>query len=310
MTPSQCADSALWWGLIRDLRHESARAAGDLAEWLVHLNLEGKAARTLYSYMRYIAFLLRAHPDKELGDFTAADIEAAIVACPKRSRHIVRSVFNKWFEWAEFKDKIERSPMGKVAKIKHPRKQFNDTFTIAEVAQLCALPSPDGHLMTILFHTGIRRAEARMLRRDAIDLNRRRLVVRKGKGNKDRVVALTPEAIEAVADLDLLERLNPDDFLWYSKPGGGQVTSRRWPIGNTTFSRWYTNQLERARVRYLKPHTTRHTYHDLMRKHKVPIEYRQLLMGHEKITTTAEYGHISIDDVIAKLADFRLVDLA
>jgi hypothetical protein len=38
--------------LIRDLRHMDARAASDLADWLVHLELEGKADRTLYGYTR------------------------------------------------------------------------------------------------------------------------------------------------------------------------------------------------------------------------------------------------------------------
>lgn len=55
---------------VRDLRHESARAASDLADWLVHLELEGKTAGTLYQYCRQVAPLLREHPEKTLGEFT------------------------------------------------------------------------------------------------------------------------------------------------------------------------------------------------------------------------------------------------
>ena len=106
--------------LLRDLRHEQCRAAPDLANWLVRLELEGKADRTLYTYTRVVAVLLRAYPDKAFGEFTADDIERVLSATPKRSRHIMRSIFNKWFEWGELHDRIERSPMGKVAEDQTP----------------------------------------------------------------------------------------------------------------------------------------------------------------------------------------------
>lgn len=296
--------------LLRDLRHMEARAASDLADWLVYLELEGKADRTLYEYVRKLAPLFREFPDKETSEFTPEDVSLILTRTPRRSRAQVRSIINRFFVWAEMHDRTPRSPMGKVAMIKHPERRTRDIFTIAEVALLEALPTPDGHLFAILFGTGIRKAEARRLRRSDIDLDRRRLIVREGKGGKDRVVALTPSAIQAVADLDLLEALDRDDYLWYSHPGGGTYVSRRWPIGDTTYSTWYEKRLERAGVRYLSPHTTRHTYHDLMRRAGLSLEERQVLMGHASIRTTADiYGHLSIDDVAEKLATFSLEEL-
>ncbi len=299
-----------WNTLLRDLRHMEARAASDLVDWLVHLELEGKATRTLYEYVRKVAPLLREFPDKQLGEFTAADINEILRRSPKRSRHIVRSILNQFFLWADTQDRIDKTPMGKVARIKHPERRQRDIFTVADVALLEALPRPDGHLFAILFGSGIRKAEARRLRRSDIDLDRRRLIVREGKGGKDRVVALTPSALQAVADLDLTEGLRREDHLWSSRPGGGDVVSRRWPIGDTTFSTWFKRCLEQADVQYLSPHTTRHTYHELMRRAGLNLEERQVLMGHASIRTTADiYGHISFDDVADKLSTFRLEDL-
>lgn len=303
-------DLRRWQALLRDLRHMEARAAGDLADWLVRLELEGKADRTLYEYVRKLAPLLREFPDKATADFTAADIELVLSRIPKKSRHISRSIINRFFVWAELVDRTPRSPMGKVATIKHPPHHIREIFTVAEVGLLEALPSPDGQLFAILFGTGLRKAEARKLRRGDIDLDRRRLMVREGKGGKDRIVALTPSAIQAVADLDLLESLDRHDYMWHTFPGGGTLVSRRWPMGDTTFSTWFTKRLERAGVRYLSPHTTRHTYHELMRRAGLSLEERQVLMGHASIRTTADqYGHISFDDVADKLAGYRLEDL-
>jgi integrase len=284
-----------------------ARAAPELADWLTFLDLEGKAARTLYSYHREIARLLRAFPNHEIGDFTDLEINTVIRTVPPRSRHISRSIYNKFFEWALLKRRVGTSPMFQVPKIKHPPRHTRDIFTLSEVVRLEALPAPDGKLFAVLFGSGIRRAEARHLRREHIDLSRRRLRVIQGKGGKDRDVALTPSALQAVVDLTITEGLNPEDYLWGSRPGGGSRIVRRWPIGNTTFDRWYSRCIDTAGVPYLSPHTTRHTYHELMRLAGLSLEERQLLMGHASIRTTADiYGHLDFDKVADKLADFRI----
>ncbi len=83
--------------LIRDLRHTAARAAPDLADWLVHLELEGKADRTIYAYHRQVAPLLRANPDTPLEGFTHTDINNELRLIPQRSRHITRSIYNQLF---------------------------------------------------------------------------------------------------------------------------------------------------------------------------------------------------------------------
>jgi integrase len=104
--------------------------------------------------------------------------------------------------------------------------------------------------------------------------------------------------------------LRPDHYLWHTHPGGGQFVSRRWPMGDTTFSRWYARQLEQAGVEYLSPHTTRHTFHELLRMAGLDLEERQALMGHASIRTTADiYGHLDFDVVADKLAGFRLEDV-
>lgn len=289
--------------LIRDLRHHTARAAPDLADWLVHLDLEGKADRTIYGYHRYIAQLLRMNPDKQIGEFTHTDLNDMLRVTPRDSRHIVRAVLNSFFNWARLDERIEKNPVDRVPKMANPKRRPRDIFSDAEVALLEALPLPDGPLWTILFGTGLRRGEARRLRRDHVDLNRARLVVYGGKGNKDRVVPLPTAVLAAVADLDLAEQLGPKEFLWYSRPGGGRRKSRATPIGDTTFEHWYKRGIADAGVRYLNPHQTRHTYGHRLRELGFDLEERQLLMGHEDVATTQRYyGHLTIEDVAKKVA--------
>lgn len=291
---------------LRDDRHRRTRAAPVLNEWLAYLDVEGKAGSTLYNYERTVGALLRAC-DKHVDEFTPEDINSHLATIPRKSRHISRSIINRFFLWAEFHDKIERSPMGKVATVKKYQAPPVTTFQIPHVAALEALPAPDGQLFAILFGSGIRKGEARRLRRGDIDLDRRRLIVRRGKGGKGRIVALTPGALKAVVDLDFLENLHPDDYLWSCRPGGGNVISRRFAIGDSTFSTWYMRCLERAHVPYLSPHKTRHTYHELLRKFGLTLEERQVLMGHKSIRTTVDqYGHVDMDETSEKLREFDL----
>ena len=289
--------------LIRDLRHMEARAASDLADWLVHLELEGKADRTLYAYTRAIAPLLRANPDTPVDGFTHTDINEQLRIVPERSRHINRSVYNQFFEWAEIDGRVDRSPMGRVPRMRQPKRRPKDIFSEEEIALLEALPTPDGQLWTLLFGSGLRRGEARRLRREHVDLNRARLIVYAGKGDKDRIIPLPTYVLSALADLDLLEGLGKSDHLWYSRPGGGRKKARRAPIGDTTFEHWYKRGIRDAGVRYLNPHQTRHTYGHRLRELGFDLEERQLLMGHEDVATTQRYyGRLTIEDVARKVA--------
>ena len=299
---SATADTSVWWAVIRDTRHLRARAASDLADWLVHLDLEGKASRTLYEYARKVAPLLRAHPEKTLAAFTHTDVNDALHRLPERSRYISRSIYNGWFTWAALDERIEQNPMLKVAKMRQPKRRPKDIFSEEEIALLESLPSPDGPLWTLLFGSGLRRGEARNLRRDHIDLQRARLIVYHGKGDKDRIVPLRATVLAAVADLDLFEQLNRHDYLWYSLRGSHRY--RRTPIGDSTFERWYRKGIEAAGlVRYLNPHQTRHTFGWRLRTLGFDLEERQLLMGHESIATTERYyGRLTVEDVAEKVA--------
>lgn len=302
--------------LMRDLRHESARAYPDLAEYIDFLDIETKRPKTLYSYTREIALLLREYPKTAFADFTAEQINAALKLKPQRSRYITRSIWNAWFEWGVDQDKLLRSPMRKVAKAPQPKRRPTNVYTEAEVAALEGLPSPDGALCTLMFSTGLRKSECRNLRRSDIDLDRARLSVIDGKGGKDRIVPLPSEALRAVAELDLLEALRPADYMWHLTPGGRGIVTRDKPVSDTTFDRWWSGtrasdgrreQLgvcQKAGVRRLNIHQTRHTYGHRLREKGLDIDLRKVLMGHENIKTTDHYyGTVTVDDAAAKLSE-------
>ena len=137
---------------------------------------------------------------------------------------------------------------------------------------------------------------------------RERMVVRHGKGDKPRVIPLLDFALVALADLCTLEGLNRADHVFFKTRGPNSPSrykekhSRRDELSTSSFARWYDDCITDARVTYRKPHTTRHTYNEILRGLGYDLEERQLLLGHESSRTTADlYGHVSIEDVARKM---------
>ena len=296
---------------MRDLSHLRCASGPDLEAWLDWLELEGKRELTIYQYGRAVAPLMRAHPGKTLAEFTADDVNAQLRALPKRSRHVTRSIYNGWFTWAHATDRTARNVMTHVARPKQPPRAPSDVFTDAEVAALEALPLPDGPLWTVLFYSGARRGDARRLKRRHVDLGRGRISFLDGKRGKNAVVPVPLQVLTAVADLDLLEALQPDDHLWYRRryPAGDLRRRGPGPIGDSTFDEWYRHGIDQAGVRYLNPHQTRHTYgHWLKRQQRggaplFDLEDRAALMRHESTRTTAHYyPAVDVDELAQKIA--------
>jgi integrase len=288
---------------MRDTRHYQAAAWPMLDQWLRDLELEGKRPRTVDTYERQVAPLLRTNPETTFGAFTSEQVKRALGAVPQRSRYISRSILNCWFEWGEWCDYIEpnQNPMRKVPKMVAGERRPTTLFSEAEVAQLISLPVPDGPLFALLFGALLRRQDAITLKRRHVDLERLRVHIFDGKGGKDAVIPITPATAAAVADLDLLERLDPDDYLWARRVHN---TSRRSPISSTEFARWYSRSIEQAGVRYLKPHTTRHTGHWILKyAEKLDLEERQIVLRHASPETTVrQYPVTDVEDVALKRA--------
>jgi integrase len=154
--------------------------------------------------------------------------------------------------------RVQKNPTDLLPVIKRTPQRYIDTFSESELEDLLALPHLDAVLMTILVDAGLRKGEARTLQVRRLKVDTGELIIG-GKGDKDRLVPMTIRLRTALEGFLLLEQLNPNDFLWYTRPGGAAV-SRRKEIGEGSFYRWWKRCLDQAGVRYRNPHTCRHTF--------------------------------------------------
>jgi integrase len=285
---------------LRELRHTEARAAGEAAEWLLALQRQRKSPRTIVQYSRTVDALLAMFSETAFEEFTDLQLERFVDTFPQGSRLIRKAHVSSWFKWGLRKRLIPVNPVDLMDEIPAPPRKIVDVFAQDEVDRLCSLPSPDGVLMRLMLDTGVRKTEATHLRVKDFNLPELFVEVRPegAKGGKGRLVPLTQRLAGALDHWFTTDGMEPDDYLWYCRPGASYRDHSR-VIASSTFYRWWSECLDAAHVSYKKPHTTRHTFATVARRQGLPIDHIQRILGHEKIATTVEmYVHMSVADLI------------
>ena len=128
-----------------------------------------------------------------------------------------------------------------------------------------------------------------------IDRERRTVFIRSGKGRKDRVVPIGERALVWI-----------DRYLTRSRPellGGRRsrtlfVTKTGRPMHPNQLSMLVRRYVERAGI--TKPgacHLFRHSAATLMLHGGADVRYIQAFLGHESLSTTQIYTHVSIDNL-------------
>jgi integrase/recombinase XerD len=292
---------------LRDKAYQLTGLGPAVTDFLAWKRLDGAAERTLDQYERDLARACILYPEKTLETLTSEDILHVVTVFPPRSQKRARAALASMFRWAILWNRVDRNPMDRIPRAPQPPGRYVEVFTEAEVAALTNLDElRDRALMAVLFDAGLRKAEARHLRAGRCLLEDRRLVIVGGKGGKDRVIPMGERLTSSLAGLVLLEGLEDDDFVWYSRQGanqyGGRI-ERRKPIGEGTFHRWWERGLESAGVRYRNPHVARHTFATRWLRRGGRMETLSKAMGHASIATTVDlYSHLDLSDVARDLA--------
>lgn len=165
-------------------------------------------------------------------------------------------------------------------------KTLPEVLSRVEVAQvLAAVRHPVDRLMLrTAYAAGLRLGEVVRLQATDIDSARMVLVVRQGKGKKDRLAPLSPLLLEELRAYWKCYR--PTDWLFPgSKPGQPR----------------HPSNLQRAMQRACRqcglkkratPHTLRHSFATHLLESGTDLATLQMLLGHRQLSTTLRYAHV------------------
>lgn len=264
----------------------------------------GLSAHTVKGY-RADLVQLQGYVETELGvDLLAVDPLAlrAFLADLHRRGTARSSVARKlaairtFFRFLTREGRITRNP-ARLVSTPRVNKKIPPRLEEAEVERLLESPDAtrplgrrDRAMLELLYATGLRVGELVGLDRADCDLATR-LVRVMGKGGKERIVPFgepAADAIESYArDRARLVRLGAGTDALFLNARGGRLTAR-------SVRRLLDGYLRQTALQSsLSPHSLRHAFATHLLEHGADLRSIQELLGHESLSTTQKYTHLS-----------------
>lgn len=184
---------------------------------------------------------------------------------------------------------------------RQPRK-LPVVFSVEEIAALLqAAPGPGLKYRAALglaYGAGLRASEVCRLKITDIDSDRMLIHVEQGKGKKDRKVMLSPGLLTLLRNYWIEAR--PRGWLF---PGLQKID----PLSTRQLNRAFTTAKELAGV--AKPgatlHTLRHSFATHLLEANTDVRVIQVLLGHSKLTATAQYAHVATKTIRDTVSPFE-----
>jgi integrase/recombinase XerD len=172
-----------------------------------------------------------------------------------------------------------------------------------EVARILTVPPhlKSRALLMTIYAAGLRRSEVARLRVKDIDSARMTITVHQGKGQKDRVVMLSPVLLDTLRQY--WRHAKPKQWLF---PGENPDQ----PISDNDIFGVFHNAVRRAGItKKVSPHSLRHSFATHLLESGTDLRTIQILMGHRSLKTTARYLHVSQRQVRATASPLDSLNL-
>lgn len=282
-----------------------------VTDFLEYLEIEqNRSQKTIENYDRYLRRLVEFSDDANIQKFDAEmlrkwrlwlnrlpDQNGDPISKTTQNYHLIalRS-FLKYLAKRDIpaltSDKVE------LAKAKRPQVGFLEYEEVVRLLEAIDISTPvglrDRAIIELLFSGGLRVSELVGLNRDHINLDRREFSIR-GKGQKDRLIFISPHAAEW---LETYLKSRPDNFkplfIHYSGSADG--------LDDGAYTRLTARSVQRLVARYARlagltkhvtPHTLRHSFATDLLSNGADLRSVQSLLGHANVSTTQIYTHLT-----------------
>ena len=254
----------------------------------------GLSESTFNSYARHVA-AISLYFGKIPTELDAEQVQDYLYFQQKKSKTPSQTYFKHCVYGLRFLLKSEGLPYDflKLPSIKHEKKlpvvlSKEEVWAMLKSAKLLK----HRILIGLLYGCGLRCMEARSVRLQDLDFDRKQLKVVQGKGKKDRYVPLSEHLIRGLKAYIAAEK--PQEYIFNGKPelrAGGDFDSRYSQRG----VQWAVKQAAKAAgiLKEVHTHTLRHTFATHLLEDGMDIMSLKDLLGHQNIETTMEYLHIA-----------------
>lgn len=179
---------------------------------------------------------------------------------------------------------------------------------LSAINQKCASGARNHAILMIMYRAGLRVSEVADLAPQDIGLESGMIYVQAGKGGKDRYIPMDPSLVESCENW-LKHR--PEGNFFFSTFKGTQLDDRyiREMTYRTSIKAGVFIQ-DGTEKKPVNPHALRHTFATEIIKNKdFNIRELQELLGHEHLSTTQVYLHVTLSEVAEKFKNRKMTTI-
>jgi integrase/recombinase XerD len=207
-----------------------------------------------------------------------------------------------FFKWLTRQGHILSNPATELDMPKPVRQLPKHLMSIAQVEHVingARVHTPQGirdrAMMEVLYSSGVRRGELIALQVADIDTERGTLMVRQGKGGKDRLIPLGERACAWVRRYQL--EVRPD--LLGADTHAMFLTDYGQPFEKNRLSDLVKGYMLQGGIASGNCHAFRHACATHMHEAGADIRHIQVILGHSQLSTTQIYTHVAIEHLKA-----------
>lgn len=256
------------------------------------LKLKGYSQKTQKAYLGHLQRLGNFF-DQKIDELTGEDIRRYVLhhledraTSHSYANQLMSALKFYYLEVLNRRDLIENLP--------RPKRQqtLPSVLSQQEVKQIFEAVENLKHraVLFTIYSAGLRLGEAVRLKVNDLDVERRLIHVRQGKGRKDRYTLLSEVTLELLNLYQKAYRLN--NWLF-----PGQTKDRH--IHERSVQKVFDRAREKAGIRKKATvHTLRHSFATHLLENGTDLRYIQELLGHKSTKTTEVYTHVTRKDMM------------
>ncbi|MCT4587396.1 MAG: tyrosine-type recombinase/integrase [Carboxylicivirga sp.] len=277
--------------VVAHLRRQSLGNDKELNQFIKVMTLQGASKNTILNYTSQLQKLKVFYEGKAIVDISDEEIQDYLfflreeLSFSMSAQNIVISAIRRYLHaFTERNLDSQTVPRPKKSKV------LPKTLERSEIQAILKQNINLKHkcLLYMLYATGIRGGELLNLKVEDVGFSNNIIVIKKGKGRKDRVVKL-PQKLKAILQ-KYMQKYRPIFYLFEGQNGGS--------YSSTSLQKVIKGTAQKAGItKRVTPHMLRHSYATHLHDSGMDIRHIQRLLGHQSTKTTEIYTYISKRDI-------------
>lgn len=271
-----------------DLLENNENSLKEILElYITELEMNGFSKNTVKTYIMFINYFLSflENKNKSLEELDRKILKEFLLKIYRQKKYKQKSVYNLILALKSFLRFLEREDLVKTLKLPKIPKSLPKALSKEEIKKMLNSCKNDKEklIFLLLYSTGLRVSELANLKLEDINLKDKFLVVRGGKGKKDRIIPLNDKIIELI-NSHLKNRKKNSDYLINNK-FGGKIS--------TVYLEKIIREIGKRVGLKVTCHMLRHSFATHMLENGADIRVIQEILGHERLSTTQIYTKIT-----------------